>query len=111
LSGFDNSKVILIAGGLDRGNEFDELVPDITGVKLMVILGESAPRVKRAADKANVPYVDAKDVADAARIAYSKAEAGEVVLLSPANASWDMYKSFEVRGDEFIATFEAIKGE
>lgn len=111
LSGFDNSKVILIAGGLDRGNEFDELVPDITGVKLIVILGESAPRVKRAADKANVPYVDAKDVADAARIAYDKAEAGDVVLLSPANASWDMYKSFEVRGDEFIATFEAIKGE
>lgn len=111
LSGFDNSKVILIAGGLDRGNEFDELVPDVTGVKLMVILGESAPRVKRAADKANVPYVDAKDVADAARIAYDKAEAGDVVLLSPANASWDMYKSFEVRGDEFIATFEAIKGE
>lgn len=111
LSGFDNSKVILIAGGLDRGNEFDELVPDITGVKLMVILGESAPRVKRAADKANVPYVDAKDVAEAARIAYGKAEAGDVVLLSPANASWDMYKSFEVRGDEFIATFEAIKGE
>lgn len=111
LSGFDNSKVILIAGGLDRGNEFDELVPDITGVKLMVILGESAPRVKRAADKANVPYVDAKDVADAAHIAYDKAEAGDVVLLSPANASWDMYKSFEVRGDEFIATFEAIKGE
>ena len=111
LSGFDNSKVILIAGGLDRGNEFDGLVPDITGVKLMVILGESAPRVKRAADKANVPYVDAKDIADAARIAYGKAEAGDVVLLSPANASWDMYKSFEVRGDEFIATFEAIKGE
>ena len=67
--------------------------------------------MKRAADKAQVPYVDAKDVADAAHIAYSKAEAGDVVLLSPANASWDMYKSFEVRGDEFIATFEAIKGE
>ena len=45
-------KVILIAGGLDRGNEFDELIPDITGLKKMVILGESAPRVKRAADKA-----------------------------------------------------------
>ena len=111
LSGFDNSKVILIAGGLDRGNEFDELIPDITGLKLMVILGESAPRIKRAADKANVPYVAAQDVADATRIAYGKAEAGDVVLLSPANASWDMYKNFEVRGDEFIATFEAIKGE
>lgn len=111
LSGFENSSVILIAGGLDRGNEFDELVPDITGLKLMVILGESAPRVKRAAEKAGVPYVDAKDVADATRIAYRKADVGDVVLLSPANASWDMYKNFETRGDEFIATFEAIKGE
>ncbi|MGT2907122.1 UDP-N-acetylmuramoyl-L-alanine--D-glutamate ligase [Streptococcus dentiloxodontae] len=110
LSGFDNSKVILIAGGLDRGNEFDELVPDITGLKEMVILGESAVRVKRAADKAGVPYVDAKDVADAAQLAFEHADAGDVVLLSPANASWDMYKNFEVRGDEFIATVEALKG-
>ncbi len=111
LSGFDNKKVILIAGGLDRGNEFDELVPDLVGLKKMVILGESAPRVKRAANKAEVAYLDAKNVADAAKIAFENAEAGDVVLLSPANASWDMYKNFEVRGDEFIAAFEAIKGE
>lgn len=110
LSGFDNRKVILIAGGLDRGNEFDELVPDIKGLKKMVILGESAERVKRAADKAGVPYLDAKDVADATRMAFNVAEAGDVVLLSPANASWDMYKSFEVRGDEFITTVAALKG-
>ena len=110
LSGFDNSKVILIAGGLDRGNEFDELIPDITGLKKMVILGESAPRVKRAADKAGVTYLDAKDVADATRIAFDQASAGDVVLLSPANASWDMYKNFEVRGDEFITTVEQLKG-
>ena len=111
LSGFDNKKVILIAGGLDRGNEFDELVPDLVGLKKMVILGESAPRVKRAANKAEVAYLDAKNVVDAAKIAFENAEAGDVVLLSPANASWDMYKNFEVRGDEFIAAFEAIKGE
>lgn len=111
LSGFDNSKVILIAGGLDRGNEFDELVPDIADLKLMVILGESAPRVKRAADKAGVAYVDAKDVAEASHLAFENASAGDIVLLSPANASWDMYKNFEVRGDEFIAVFEEIKGE
>ena len=111
LSGFDNSKVILIAGGLDRGNEFDELVPDIAGLKLMVILGESAPRVKRAADKAGVAYVDAKDVAEASHLAFENASVGDIVLLSPANASWDMYKNFEVRGDEFIAAFEEIKGE
>ncbi|RSJ72035.1 UDP-N-acetylmuramoyl-L-alanine--D-glutamate ligase [Streptococcus cristatus] len=109
LSGFDNSKVILIAGGLDRGNEFDELVPDIKGLKKMVILGESAARVKRAADQAEVSYLDASDVSDATRKAFSVAEPGDVVLLSPANASWDMYKNFEVRGDEFLAVFKELK--
>lgn len=110
LSGFDNSKVILIAGGLDRGNEFDELVPDIKGLKKMVILGESAARVKRAADQAEVGYLDASDVRDATRKAFSVAETGDIVLLSPANASWDMYKNFEVRGDEFLAVFKELKG-
>ena len=110
LSGFDNSKVVLIAGGLDRGNEFDELVPDITGLKKMVILGQSAERVKRAADKAGVAYVDATDIADATRKAFELAEEGDVVLLSPANASWDMYANFEVRGDLFIDTVAELKG-
>ena len=110
LSGFDNSKVILIAGGLDRGNEFDELVPDIKGLKKMVILGESAARVKRAADQAEVDYLDASDIRYATRKAFSVAEPGDVVLLSPANASWDMYKNFEVRGDEFLAVFKELKG-
>ncbi|VTT24286.1 UDP-N-acetylmuramoyl-L-alanine--D-glutamate ligase [Streptococcus gordonii] len=110
LSGFDNSKVILIAGGLDRGNEFDELVPDLKGLKKMVILGQSAPRVKRAADQAGVSYLDAIDVRDAAHKAFALAEPGDIVLLSPANASWDMYSNFEVRGDEFLAAFEELKG-
>ena len=109
LSGFDNAHVILIAGGLDRGNEFDELVPDITGLKKMVILGESAERVKRAANQAGVTYLDATDVADATRKAYELAEPGDIVLLSPANASWDMYANFEVRGDEFLKTVEKLK--
>ena len=109
LSGFDNSKVILIAGGLDRGNEFDELVPDIKGLKKMVILGESAARVKRAADQAEVSYLDASDVRDATHKAFSVAEPEDIVLLSPANASWDMYKNFEVRGDEFLAVFKELK--
>lgn len=109
LSGFDNQRVILIAGGLDRGNEFDELVPDIRGLKHMVVLGESAERVKRAADQAGVVYTDAKDVADATGIAFDHAVEGDVVLLSPANASWDMYANFEVRGEEFLATIASLK--
>ena len=74
-----------------------------------MILGESAPRVKRAADKAGVSYVDATDVADAAKKAFDLASPGDVVLLSPANASWDMYPNFEVRGDEFLATVKGLK--
>lgn len=109
LSGFDNSKVILIAGGLDRGNEFDELVPDIKGLKHMIILGQSAPRVKAAADKAGVTYSDAADIADATCKAFELAQASDVILLSPANASWDMYANFEVRGDLFLKTFDELK--
>ena len=75
----------------------------------MVILGESAERVKRAADQAGVAYLDAADVADATRKAFEIAEPGDIVLLSPANASWDMYANFEVRGDEFLKTVEELK--
>lgn len=112
LSGFDNAKVVLIAGGLDRGNEFDDLVPDITGLKKMIILGESAPRVIRAAQKAEVPYLEATDIEEATRLAFQSASEGDIVLLSPANASWDMYPNFEVRGEVFLDTFSRLnKGE
>lgn len=111
LSGFSNEKVILIAGGLDRGNEFDELVPDIKGVKTIILIGESAPRVKCAADKAGVETVFETDVKSATTRAFQLASEGDIVLLSPANASWDMYKNFEVRGDEFIQRFEELQGE
>lgn len=111
LSSFDNSNLILIAGGLDRGNEFDDLVPYIIGLKKLILLGQSADKMKKAAEKAGVSYLDAKDVAEATAIAFKEAKQGDVVLLSPANASWDMYKSFETRGDEFIQAFEQIKGD
>ena len=83
---------------------------DIKGLKKMVILGQSAERVKRAADKAGVEYVDATDIADATRKAYHLAGTGDIVLLSPANASWDMYPNFEVRGDLFLKTVAELKG-
>ncbi|MCK1204539.1 UDP-N-acetylmuramoyl-L-alanine--D-glutamate ligase [Streptococcus uberis] len=111
LSGFDNNKVILIAGGLDRGNAFDTLIPDIKGLKKMILLGESAEKMKVAAESAGVGYLEAKDVADATRIAFEQALPGDIILLSPANASWDMYPNFEVRGDEFIESFQQLKGD
>ncbi|MEQ9810241.1 UDP-N-acetylmuramoyl-L-alanine--D-glutamate ligase [Streptococcus jiangjianxini] len=110
LSGFDNKDLILIAGGLDRGNGFEELSSHITNLKAMVVLGETADKLAEIAKVANVPVEYAKDVADATRKAYELAEVGDTVLLSPANASWDMYKNFEVRGDEFLLTVDSLKG-
>ena len=110
LSGFDNQQLILIAGGLDRGNSFDELVPDLKDLKTMIVLGETADKLADTAKSIAIPVEYAKDVADATRKAFELAEVGDTVLLSPANASWDMYQNFEVRGDEFLATVASLKG-
>ncbi len=59
---------------------------------------ESLLNVRTSMDQAGVAYLDATDVADATRKAFEIAEPGDIVLLSPANASWDMYANFEVRG-------------
>lgn len=75
----------------------------------MVILGESAARVKRAADKAGVSYMDAADVKDATQKLLLKLK--QVTLFfSVLQMLADMYPNFEVRGDEFITTFEELKG-
>ncbi|TWT16554.1 UDP-N-acetylmuramoyl-L-alanine--D-glutamate ligase [Streptococcus sp. sy010] len=111
LSGFDNKQVLLILGGLDRGNAFDELLPDLQGIKQLVLIGEVAPRLKELAEKTGLPWVMADNVAEATELAFNLASADDVVLLSPANASWDQYLNFEERGDEFIQTVEKIKGE
>ena len=111
LSGFDNQQLILIAGGLDRGNSFDELVPDLKDLKIMIVLGETADKLADTAKSLAITVVYARDVADATRKAFELAEVGDTVLLSPANASWDMYQNFEVRGDEFLATVASLKGD
>lgn len=111
LSGFDSDRLILIAGGLDRGNDFDDLRPDIEGLKAMVVLGETAEKLAKTAESAGVPVYQAQDVAAATVKAFELATSGDTILLSPANASWDMYKNFEVRGDEFLTTVASLKGE
>lgn len=51
LSGFDNQKLLLLAGGLDRGNSFDELVPALLGLKAIVLFGETKEKLAEAAKK------------------------------------------------------------
>ena len=109
LSGFDNHTLWLLAGGLDRGNGFEELSADVADLKGMIVFGETAPKLRALAESLAIPVYDSKNVATATVLAYSKAEAGDIVLLSPANASWDQYKTFEQRGDLFIDAFTGLE--
>ncbi|MCJ1990503.1 UDP-N-acetylmuramoyl-L-alanine--D-glutamate ligase [Lactococcus carnosus] len=109
LSGFDNQKLWLLAGGLDRGNGFEALSSDIAGLKGMVVFGETAPKLRELAEQLNIPVFESETVATAAQLAYEQATPGDTILLSPANASWDQYKTFEQRGDLFIDAFSELE--
>ena len=104
LGGFDHSKLILLAGGLDRGNGFDDLVPSLKDVKAIVLFGETKDKLADAAKKAGIPTIlFTENTETAVPIAYDLSEPGDTILLSPANASWDQYKNFEIRGEKYMA--------
>jgi UDP-N-acetylmuramoylalanine--D-glutamate ligase len=109
LSGFDNSKLWLLAGGLDRGNGFETLEADLIGLKGLVVFGETAPKLRATAKKLNIPVFESENVVTALTEIFSQTAAGDTILLSPACASWDQYKTFEERGDLFISAFESLK--
>jgi len=112
LTAFKES-ITLIAGGLDRGNGFDELIPSLKGkVNNLIVYGQTADKVIESAEKANVSnIVKVNDLKEAVPEAYKESDAGDVILLSPAAASWDQFKTFEQRGDQFIDEVETLKGE
>ena len=104
------SPLILLAGGLDRGNDFDELIPLLTHVKAMIVFGQTAEKLTITARKAGITVIKHVDnVAIAANEAYKLSESGDTILLSPACASWDQYKTFEARGDMFMDAVHKLK--
>jgi UDP-N-acetylmuramoylalanine--D-glutamate ligase len=109
LSAFNNP-VILLAGGLDRGNEFDELIPYLNNVKALITFGQTAGKIERIGEQAGIKTIRRVDnVEKAVPEAYAHSDSGDVILLSPACASWDQYKTFEVRGDIFIEAVHKLK--
>lgn len=110
LSGFEKN-VILLCGGKDRGIDFHELIPYFSKIKTMICVGESKEILSTLGEKYGVNILKATKIEDATILAYKTAVPGDIILLSPACASWDQYPSFEVRGEEFIATFEKIKNK
>ena len=109
LRSFTNQSVVLIAGGLDRGNGFDELVPDLKTVSGIVLYGETKEKLQEAAKVAGIPVIEiVNTLEEATKKAYAISKEDDIILLSPACASWDQFKSFEIRGDEFIQVVENL---
>ena len=100
--------VILIAGGLDKGSDFSPLYDLIRRkVKLLVLIGKAADKMAKALGT-STETVFARTLEDGVRLAAAKAVSGDVVLLSPACASFDMFKDFEDRGRQFKKAVKAL---
>lgn len=95
--------IILIAGGDGKAQDFTELAKALEGrVKALVLLGRDAPQIEECARKEGFTAIyNEKDMEGCVAKARELAVEGDSVLLSPACASWDMYPSYEVRGEHF----------
>ncbi|WP_390408300.1 UDP-N-acetylmuramoyl-L-alanine--D-glutamate ligase [Lacticaseibacillus jixiensis] len=101
--------LVLLAGGLDRHLSMDDLIPLVKKhVRAMVTFGETAPLMNAVAKAAGIPYQQTEDVKSAVPLAFAASQPGDVVLLSPAAASWDQFPNFEIRGDVFIDAVKAL---
>lgn len=100
LKSFKNP-VLLILGGFERGQDFFDLKDYISHVKHIYAIGESRNRVEEFAKEMNIPCTKTEFLKDAITKIKENACPNDIVLLSPASASWDQYDKFETRGDEF----------
>ncbi len=94
--------VVLILGGVDKGNDYsliEELV--VEKVKAIICLGVDNSKIHEALTKTGKELVDVTNMSDAVKAAYKISEKGDVVLLSPACASFDLFKNYEDRGKQF----------
>lgn len=110
LEAFDR-KVILIAGGYDKHIPYDPLGPVAANtVKHAILLGATAPAIETVLkrDAASVPITRVSSMEEAVKVADSLAKQDDFVFLSPASASFDMYRNFEERGEHFRRLVEAL---
>jgi UDP-N-acetylmuramoylalanine--D-glutamate ligase len=98
----------VILGGYRKGESFDELAREVRGRAYLI--GDTAPEIAAALDDAGVPFLQCGDLATAVTAAAEAARPGEVVLLSPACASYDQFRDFEHRGEEFRRLVQNLTG-
>lgn len=104
--------IILIAGGMDKGTDFSELISFFQGkVKHLVLLGETSDQIEHIARKQGYNnIIKVSSMESAVTKSYEIANEDDVILLSPACASWDMFSSFEERGNLFKEIVRSLKG-
>lgn len=107
-----NQPTVLIAGGYDKGADFDEFVRALQpNIRAMVVIGQTADKLIEAAEKEGFSAViRAVDMRSAVKMAYGMAQKGGNVLLSPACASFDMFEDYEHRGRVFCEMVEELRG-
>lgn len=93
--------IILLLGGQERTQNFLDLKDYLKYVKYVIAYGECKDRIKKEIESMNIKVIITNELKEAVKYANQNSEFGDVILLSPASASWDQYDSFEVRGQEF----------
>ena len=109
LESIENANIILVMGGYDKGNDYTplrQLVQD--RVKTTVMLGEYTQQIEKTLVN-TTDIVKANTMAEAVQLAYKNAAPGDIVLLAPANASFDMYTDYKARGADFKAAVNALQ--
>lgn len=108
LSSFDKPTIIIL-GGLERGQDFNELTPFMENVKAIIGIGQCRERVLEFGKSLNIPTYIYEHLVDGFDKCFEVSDEGDIILLSPASASWDQYKECEVRGAEFKKKVEELK--
>nr|WP_208022094.1 UDP-N-acetylmuramoyl-L-alanine--D-glutamate ligase [Aestuariicella hydrocarbonica] len=103
----DSGKIVLIAGGVGKGADFSPLKEAAPGIRAVVVIGEDGEKIA-AQFEAMVPVVSAASMSEAVAKAARQARAGDDVLLSPACASFDMFRGFEDRGEHFVQAVKEV---
>jgi len=110
LGGF-TQPVVLIAGGEGKGQDFSPLREPVSRrARAVILIGRDAPLIAVALDGCGVPCINASDMDDAIAHAQALAQAGDAVLLSPACASFDMFRNYNHRGDVFAGAVRKRAG-
>ena len=109
-------KICIIAGGYDKHIPYEPLGPVINDkVKLLILLGDTAPKIEKAVKEASnydadeIEIVNVTNMEEAVAVARERSTKGDIVSLSPASASFGLYKNFEERGNHFKSIVNALK--